>query len=98
MKNVIWGGVVSTLIFCGFAAKAAAPNISGDVDINVKADNIINTAIASNTKAEIIIGSMVSGSVGGFKTSVTVKTVTNIATGAGSCSQVVIGSVGHQEC
>ena len=98
MKNILLVGAVSTLVFCGFTVKAAAPNISGDVDINVKADNIINTAIASNTKAEIIIGSMVSGSVGGFKTSVTVKTVTNIATGAGSCSQVVIGSVGHQEC
>ena len=85
-------------ISLSFAVVAAAPTIGGNVDINVKADNVINTAVASNSKAEVILGSFVSGSAGDYKSTVSVKTVTNTATSSGSCSQVVIGSVGHQEC
>lgn len=80
------------------SAWSEAPRISGNVDINVKTDNIINNAQTGGARAQVILGSFVSGSAADFKSTVTVRTVTNTANGNGACSQVVVGSVGHREC
>lgn len=77
---------------------AAAPNIQGSVNINVEVGNVVNYAEATDSVAQIAIGSMSEGDAGGFDATVVVGDVVNYATGMGSCSQILIGSVGVPSC
>ncbi len=75
----------------------AAPNLTGDVDIVVSTQEIINIATDDASIAEVILGSFIDGKATDFQATVTTQSVTNSASG-GACSQVIIGSVGPTTC
>lgn len=79
-------------------AIAAAPNIQGNVNIEVEVGNVVNYAEATGSVAQVAIASVSEGSIGGFTAAVSVGDVINYASGNGSCSQVLIGSVGVPSC
>ena len=99
MKRVSLMTFYGVLALClGQVAWAAAPNIQGDVTIEVEVGNVVNYAEAIGSVAQVAIASVSEGDLGGFNSTVSVGDVVNYATGDGSCSQVLIGSVGVPSC
>ena len=90
--------LLQSMAFCASAAMAVAPNIGGNVTINVEVGNIVNFAEAPDSVAQVAIGSVSEGNLGGFNATVVVGDVVNQATGNGSCAQVLIGSAGIPSC
>jgi len=86
------------LFFTTSIANAAAPNIQGNVNINVEVGNVVNYAEAADSVAQVAVGSVSEGNIGGFDATVVVGDIVNYASGNGSCSQVLIGSVGIPSC
>ena len=90
--------VVSSLVFVDDVF-GAAPDIGGSVNISVSVENVTNTALASNATAQVVVGSINSGSTSGdFNATVSAQTIVNTALGSDSCSQVILGSVGVNNC
>lgn len=92
--------ITSAAILTTPIVEAAAPNIGGDVDIDVELASVTNVAIADDAIAMVIIGSFLEGDTeGDFKTSVKASHVTNAAIGSRACSLLIIGSVaGNLPC
>ena len=89
---------VSSLVFVDNVF-GAAPDIGGSVNISVSVENVTNTALASNSTAQVVVGSINSGTTSGdFNATVSVQTIINTALGSDSCSQVILGSVGINNC
>ena len=84
--------------FAPLVLNAAAPNIQGSVEIDVQVGNVINTAEAANSVAQVSIGSISTGDMGDTTIKIVHGDVVNTATGIGSCAQVLIGSIGVPSC
>lgn len=100
LKNtyILFGGMLSCFIAFTQVSLAAAPNITGSINIEVSAGNIINASDAPNSVAQVAIASVSEGSLANFDVFVAVGDVTNTTTGDSGCSQVLIGSVGVPSC
>lgn len=99
MANSVFHCFLSVCVWMlsGFAL-SAAPNIQGNVNIEVEVGNVVNYAEATGSVAQVAIASVSEGDIGGFTAVVSVGDVINYASGNGSCSQVLIGSVGVPSC
>ncbi|MES2664036.1 MAG: hypothetical protein V4629_12125 [Pseudomonadota bacterium] len=79
---------------------AAAPNITGAVDITIQTGTITNVATGIGSIAQVGIGSVSDGdsTLTGFTTDITVGDVINQAVAQGSCAQILIGTLGFPMC
>jgi hypothetical protein len=96
-----WLFLLVFMFFSVYASNAfaEAPDIQGNVVLDVSASEIVNVAIGTNSIAQVVAGSILEGDViGSVRSVVSVDTISNAAQAANSCSQVILGSIGVANC
>ena len=90
------GFFVAALVFSGQFAMAEGPILNGELESTITVNNIDNSAIGTESEAEIHVGSVLTGEVTGeVESTVAANNITNSADGTESEASVSLGSVGE---
>jgi len=89
------GFFVAALVFSGQFAMADGPVVNNEIETNITTNDIDNSALGTESEAEINVGSVLAGEVNAeVESTVATNDITNSASGTESEATVNLGSIG----